>query len=162
MSQEVDEDAVVLEAMFKELARRIFHQGEGQPIEELPLGQMRVCYVLSDGPHSLSCVAGRLGASASSITQMADRLERAGWVERVPEADDRRVKLLRLTPHGEGMMRAQRDLRRRQMGEALVHLTEGQRRKVMEAFQTLSDACGISGAAKRYGAASCEGEEVTG
>lgn len=36
-----------------------------------------------------------------AVTQMADKLERAGYVRRVPNPGDRRSTLLQLTPEGE-------------------------------------------------------------
>ena len=45
---------------------------------ELPLAQLRVCGVLCDGPRPMSAVSRELGVSLSAMTQIADRLERAG------------------------------------------------------------------------------------
>ena len=46
---------------------------------ELPLAQLRVCGMLYDGPHPMSVLSRELGVSLSAMTQIADRLERAGW-----------------------------------------------------------------------------------
>lgn len=45
-------------------------------------------------------VATLLGADASNVTGLVDRLEAAGLVERSAATDDRRIKRLRLTPTG--------------------------------------------------------------
>jgi DNA-binding MarR family transcriptional regulator len=52
-------------------------------------------------PRPMSDVADHLQCDRSNITGIADRLERAGAIERV-SGTDRRVKLLRLTAFGEG------------------------------------------------------------
>lgn len=45
-------------------------------------------------------LASRLQCDPSNVTFLADRLEERGFVERRPDASDRRVKLLALTPAG--------------------------------------------------------------
>jgi DNA-binding MarR family transcriptional regulator len=52
-------------------------------------------------PRPMSALAGQLRCDASNVTNIADRLEAAGIVERRPAEHDRRVKTLVLTPHGE-------------------------------------------------------------
>ena len=49
----------------------------------------------------MSDLAGAMHCDASYVTQLADRLEEAGLVEREPDPDDRRVKRLVLTSKGE-------------------------------------------------------------
>ena len=45
-----------------------------------------------------------LGLSVSAVTQMANRLNSIGYVERVEDPEDRRVKHLMLTPLGQHVM----------------------------------------------------------
>ena len=45
----------------------------------------------------MSSLGRELGVSLSAITQIADRLERAGLVTRVAKGGDRRVRRLELT-----------------------------------------------------------------
>ena len=49
----------------------------------------------------MSSLAGMLFCDASNVTGIVDRLEARGLIERRPAAQDRRVKLLALTPAGE-------------------------------------------------------------
>jgi DNA-binding MarR family transcriptional regulator len=45
----------------------------------------------------------------SNVTGLVDRMEQAGWVERTADAEDRRVKRVRMTPAGrEVLVRAQK------------------------------------------------------
>jgi MarR family transcriptional regulator, organic hydroperoxide resistance regulator len=53
-----------------------------------------------DQPKPMSELAAAMFCDASNITGIADRLEARGLVERVPAAQDRRVKTLALTPEG--------------------------------------------------------------
>lgn len=48
----------------------------------------------------MSDLARAVGHSPSRLSHAVTRMERAGWVERVPGVDDRRVVEARLTPEG--------------------------------------------------------------
>jgi DNA-binding MarR family transcriptional regulator len=54
-------------------------------------------------PRPMSTLAGLLRCDASNVTNIADRLEAGGMVERRPSEHDRRIKTLVLTPHGEAV-----------------------------------------------------------
>ena len=64
--------------------------------------QLQVLVVLHQdaGPAGLTMheLGSRLGISASSTSQLIDRLERAGFVERTRESEDRRVVRVTVTP----------------------------------------------------------------
>ncbi|PZP19982.1 MAG: MarR family transcriptional regulator, partial [Kocuria rhizophila] len=67
-----------------------------------------------------SALASALGLSTAATTAVVDRLEAAGHVERLPDAQDRRRTLVRLLPESEGHVRAEVD----QMAGATSHLLE--------------------------------------
>ncbi len=71
------------------------------------------------------------------MTQIADRLERARLVKRVPRGDDRRVRCLQLTERGERMMRLHEEARLGQMSKVLDNLTPKERQEVTAALRTL-------------------------
>jgi MarR family transcriptional regulator, organic hydroperoxide resistance regulator len=62
------------------------------------------CHVLHliepQRPLPMGRLAETLGCDASNVTGLVDRLEARGLVQRRPAADDRRVKVLQLTPTG--------------------------------------------------------------
>lgn len=58
---------------------------------------------LADGA-TPKAVAEHLGMTTGSLTTLADRLDRAGFLERTAHPTDRRSVLLRLTPRGESIM----------------------------------------------------------
>jgi DNA-binding MarR family transcriptional regulator len=69
--------------------------------EELDLAPMQVRALLAlGGPVPMSALAGVLHCDASNVTGIVDRLEDRGLVERRVHPEDRRVKLLVLTPQG--------------------------------------------------------------
>jgi DNA-binding MarR family transcriptional regulator len=121
-----------LQALLRELT-----VGSNDPATELPLGQLRLCRVLSNGLQSISAISRELGVSLSAITQIADRLERVRLVRRVTEDNDRRVRCLQLTARGEKLLRLHDEERIRRMAAALEHLTPEAREQAATALTTL-------------------------
>ncbi len=109
--------------------------------DDLPLAQLRLCGVLSEGPRAMSALSRELGVSLSSLTQIADRLERARLVKRTAAEEDRRVRCLQLTARGAAMMRKRRDARLRHSLAVLEHLSSSERELVRTAMETLVSAC---------------------
>jgi DNA-binding MarR family transcriptional regulator len=120
--------------------------GLDDPVAHLPLAQLRVCVALRQGPLPMSALGRELGASRSAVTQIADRLERARLVRRVPRGDDRRIRCLQLTERGERMMRLHEAARLGRMSRVLGNLTAEERREVTAALRTLARAsAGVEG-----------------
>jgi DNA-binding MarR family transcriptional regulator len=138
--EQAAEFVVLLQSLLRELAI-----GTNDPAAELPLAQLRVCRVLCGGPQSISAISRELGVSLSAVTQSADRLERAKLVRRLAEDNDRRVRCLQLTAHGERLLRHHDKERVRRMAAVLKHLTPKARN---EAVSTLDGLVRASFAAR--------------
>ncbi len=80
---------------WKLLERRLYHLG-------VSASQARVLAVLyySDAPIKPSAVATLLFQETQSITGILHRIEARGWVQRTPDANDRRAVGLGLTTEG--------------------------------------------------------------
>jgi MarR family transcriptional regulator, organic hydroperoxide resistance regulator len=65
------------------------------------------CHLLNliepDRPMPMGELAGAMSCDASNVTGLVDRLESRGLLRRSPSAQDRRVKVLSLTPRGAQM-----------------------------------------------------------
>ncbi len=120
--------------------RRLFTMEADDPGMDMPIAQLRVCSVLIDGPKTMGSLSRELGITHSAITQIADRLERAGVVERVAEPDDRRCKSLRLTGSGRERMRSRRESRVLSVMQALGQLTAEDRDAVVNGLRMLFEA----------------------
>jgi DNA-binding MarR family transcriptional regulator len=138
------EQASRVASLVMTLVRQLSMPDNG-PADELPLGQLRLCNMLYDGPRSMSALSRDLNVSLSAMTQIADRLETAGLVNRVAEGSDRRIKCLQLTPQGENVLRARQDARVRRVEEALGQLHSDTRTDILTALETLSAACAANG-----------------
>ena len=68
---------------------------------ELSPAQCHVLHLIEPGrPIPMGQLAETLACDASNVTGLVDRLESRGLVRRRPSAEDRRVKVLELTPTG--------------------------------------------------------------
>ncbi|MFD5555714.1 MarR family winged helix-turn-helix transcriptional regulator [Streptomyces sp. NPDC127068] len=85
---------------------------------QCPPGAATVLHVLSrEGEMRLSRLAELLSVDVSVTSRHVAHVTERGWVDRAPDPDDRRSRLLRLTPSGEAQLD---DLRERCTG-ALAH-----------------------------------------
>jgi len=71
---------------------------------ELPIRQLSVCHALFMSSGSMSQVSRLTNISLSGMTQVVDRLEKLGIVERFTSREDRRLRLLQLTKKGRQLM----------------------------------------------------------
>jgi DNA-binding MarR family transcriptional regulator len=75
-------------------ARRVHHSG-------ISLGHLQILWILQEhGPLPVSRLADWLGIGAPNATGLLDRMEQRGLVERIRDAEDRRVVLARMTDLG--------------------------------------------------------------
>ncbi|HEV2471341.1 MAG TPA: MarR family transcriptional regulator [Chthonomonadales bacterium] len=134
------EQATEMECLLPRIARTLFTTDPGERWSELPHGQLRICSILQAGPRTMSAISEEMGTSVSAVTQMADRLERSGLVERVGGVDDRRTKNLQLTADAADMMRSRREHRVKHAADALRTMCEADRAAVLSALRTLLEA----------------------
>jgi DNA-binding MarR family transcriptional regulator len=133
------DQARTVNSLLRTLLREL-SAGLDDPAIQLPLAQLRVCNVLSAGPRSMSSLGKELGVSLSAITQIADRLERAGLVTRVSQDNDRRVRCLQVTDRGARMMQRHDASRVERMAAALEQMTPKTREAVAAALGALARA----------------------
>lgn len=129
-----------LTAILMSLIRELIAVDEDSA-SELPLRQLRVCSLLHERQWTMSDLSRELGVSLSAMTQIADRLERAGLVKRCAEGSDRRVRSLQLTPRGERIMMARENARLARASGALSRLGATDQAQVLQSLETLLAAC---------------------
>jgi len=136
----LQEQSAEVASLLSKLIRRLFSLYSDDPAMDLPVAQMRVCGILRDGPRAMSVISRELGVTQSAMTQIADRLERAGMVERVSEPEDRRVKSLQLTSRGVEIMRSRSDRRISRVVKAMQQLSPDERNTAVFALNKLLQA----------------------
>lgn len=82
-------------------------------------------------------VRGRLKVSPSTMTSLADRLERGGYVRRLPHPTNRRVIVLELTAKGKRAFRGEMEFYRQLIDQVLSPLGEPAKRVVLRALTEL-------------------------
>lgn len=69
---------------------------------QLVAGQFGILVVLrASDPLNQNSIGEEMGIDKATIVKLIDGLESLGFVERLPHKEDRRIKLVRITPKGE-------------------------------------------------------------
>src|SRR4051812_30064675 len=115
--------------------------GVDDSMMDLPLRQLKICLTLYRHSRSMSDISRELKLSPSAVTQVSDRLERRGLIERVFQDEDRRVRKLRLTRKGQKLVRSREQKQLRRIATALATLTANELSQVMIGLETLAQSC---------------------
>ncbi len=94
----LDLTMALMRSMQRHFTLRVEASGVPAP-EVMALWRLR-----EEGPMPMRGMASCMGIDPSQVTLLVDRLERRGYAERRPHPDDRRVKLVALTPQGESFL----------------------------------------------------------
>jgi DNA-binding MarR family transcriptional regulator len=99
----------------------------------LSLARAKVLMRLQDrGPMNQSTLAGLLGYAPRSVTDTVDALERDGLVARTDDENDRRARIVALTPAGRDACETARTVRNQAMDEIFGSLTVRERGTLVE------------------------------
>lgn len=98
---------------------------------------MRLLY---GGTRTVTVLGEELGLTASAVTQMANRLQDAGLVERVEDPIDRRVKHLALTSEARDRMHKRQEKRVARVQSVLERLDPAQQQAIVNALQLFVEA----------------------
>lgn len=125
------------EAMSRLMVDR--HQRQAAALD-LTLSQAQVLRALRRGPLPIGQVAAGLRISASSVTQLTDRLLRKGLIERRAATADRRSVLVALSAKGRRLVDRFRKHRSHVFKEALARLSKADQTHVIEAMRMVVKA----------------------
>jgi len=89
------------------------------------------------GTISQAELAQHMLVEAPTLVGVLDRMERDGWIERVPDESDRRKKLIRPTPQVEPVWAKMVDCAMRVRREATAGISEEKLQTVREVLQTM-------------------------
>jgi len=87
-------------------------------------------------------LARELGVSAAAVVKVCDKLEAAGYVERVRDTKDRRIWRFQLTSKAVEVFETLTILKRSRIGPALADLSDTDRANLTRLLDTLSDRLG--------------------
>lgn len=84
-------------------------------------------------------LAHRLGVEASHVTRQVQQLQKSGYVDRVPDPDDRRAQRVRLTDAGREAVDRVRAAGAQGMQHALAHWSPEELRQLATLFHRMVD-----------------------
>ncbi|MBW8483330.1 MarR family transcriptional regulator [Actinomadura sp. PM05-2] len=127
----------------------------GVPVERAAVPLLRLL-AETPGPLRPSEIAAALGVEAPHVTRQIQRLERAGYVDRVPDPDDGRAQQVRLLPAGADAVDRVRAVGRRWMVGALAGWEPEERLRLAGLVHRMVDDF------TAYSAADCDHYGVSG
>jgi len=137
----IKHDAELIESLFPKIMRALFRPDECDPINQLPMAQLRLMRVLFSQPHTVGELAEELNMSLSSVSQLVHRLAEVGYAETTSDDQDKRFKNVSLTPLGRELMSNRRANRVSKAEAALGTLSDGERTEIMASLKSLLSAC---------------------
>jgi DNA-binding MarR family transcriptional regulator len=132
-------DAERLAGLIPRMMRALQPAHMDSPLAKLPVGLLRVCSALRSGPRPMAMIGDDLEITRSATSQLAERLERLGLVERIGSPPDRRTRLLRLTEHGEAVMAARQSLRVERAAMCLERIAPTARTVLLDGLEAMVD-----------------------
>jgi len=121
---------------------RSFHRIADTQLREhgFAMGQLPVLMALKDGrPHSQAELARLAQVEQPSMAQLLARMERDGLVQRVPDPDDRRSRLVLLTPECRARMHESRAVMQALAAEALADFSAEDRAELGRLARRLAE-----------------------
>ena len=108
---------------------------------DLNYSQAQVLFHVAKNPGALmGTVARSFGITLPAVTQVVDRLESKGFLERSENPQDRRQVRLFLTREGEGLARRLEALQVEGLGRVLKRLSAADRKDVIRGIERLVSA----------------------
>lgn len=104
---------------------------------DLTLPQAQMLRILRLGPLPTGQLAAELKVTASSVTQLTDRLIRKGLIERQPAENDRRSVIVSLSSKGKRLVDGFRRRRATLFREAIRRLSESEQAEVIRAMKMI-------------------------
>ena len=91
-------------------------------------------------PLSMTEAGARLGVSKPAVTNLVDRLEKKGFLQRSPHAKDRRIFLLEIKPRGKTLVRQVQGEALEALLKTLEKFTGREKETVARFYELLSQA----------------------
>lgn len=120
-------------------SNRIFEAMQRAGYEDITIAQSRLMMGLDPEGTRLSVLAERAQIAKQTATALVDKLERAGYVERVPDPSDGRARLVRMTARAEAAVPLARAEEDRIEAEWRDHLGPRRMQQLREALTALRD-----------------------
>ncbi|MFF0489029.1 MarR family winged helix-turn-helix transcriptional regulator [Nocardia sp. NPDC004068] len=137
-----DEDMNVGVLMFipyRAMESRVLGAIAGAGFEDITLAQARMMARIAPKGNRLTELAEQAQVTKQTAGFLVDQLERAGYVERVPDPSDGRARLVRLAERGERARRVANDEAAAVQREWAAHLGVQRMRQLRDALTRLRE-----------------------
>lgn len=131
--------AVLMFVAVRHLETRVVAALQEQGFGDITLAQGRVAARIADEGSRLTDLAAAAQVTKQTAGVMIDQLERAGYVERVPDPSDARAKLVRFSPRGREVIAAARVVEAEVREEWTEHLGVERMKQLCEALASLRE-----------------------
>jgi DNA-binding MarR family transcriptional regulator len=119
------------------LEQRAFDAIVAAGITDITLAQARVAALIAPNGSRVSDLAEQARVSKQSAASLVAQLEKAGYVERVPDPTDGRARLVRLTPRSRRVAEAADAEVERVLAEWADHIGDDRLQKLHEILRDL-------------------------
>jgi MarR family transcriptional regulator, organic hydroperoxide resistance regulator len=131
---EIDELLHAVGATTKRQAREVMAAYDITP------PQCEALLVLKEfGGLAMGELCSKVGSACSTATDLIDRMERNGYVERVRDTADRRVIRLRITVKGEEVIEKVQSASRSNLANQLTSMDQADKERLIQALEQLND-----------------------
>src|SRR3954468_24957707 len=120
-------------------ADRIFRAVQDAGFDDVTIAQSRLMMGIDTEGTRLSVLAERAQIAKQTATALVDKLERAGYVQRVPDPSDGRARLVRMTPRAKAALPVARAEEERIEAEWGAHLGPELMNHLQDALTALRD-----------------------
>ena len=120
-------------------ADRIFRAVHDAGFDDVTIAQSRLMMGVDPEGTRVSELAERAQVAKQTATALVDKLERAGYVERVPDPSDGRARLVRMTSRAEAALPVARSEEARIEAEWRTHLGAERMDQLRQALTALRD-----------------------
>lgn len=118
---------------------RVYEAVAAHGYDDVTLAQSRLLMGIDDGGTRLSVLAERAMVAKQTATALVDKLEQAGYVERVADPTDGRARLVRLTSRATAAMPIARSEEQRIEAEWEAHIGSRRMKQLREALTMLRE-----------------------
>ncbi|HHV64383.1 MAG TPA: MarR family transcriptional regulator [Peptococcaceae bacterium] len=118
------------------------HRQKNQFAEEIGISRQQfdvLCIIYEKGQITMGELCKEISSACSTATDLADKLERAGYVERIREKRDRRVVRLNILPKGEKIIKAVVEQRAERLSSIMNSFEEEDLKNTISFLETLTD-----------------------
>src|SRR4051794_16931374 len=110
-----------------------------QGFDDITLAQARVAQRISERGNRVTDLAEQARVTKQTASHLVEQLERAGYVERVPDPTDARARLVRMAARGRAAVSAAREVEQVMEAEWTAHLGRRRTRELREALELLRE-----------------------